>query len=132
MKYTYKFVNESKTIEVSEEELKMLRQMDADQDNQDRREEYHCTTGLDTQNDYGRWNESRQDDENSFKNMMLDRLPAALNMLKPMQRRIIILRYYGEKGQEEIAAILGIDQSNVSRRLKTAEKNLKKFLEKTA
>lgn len=57
-------------------------------------------------------------------------LLAAVSRLSDKQRRLIRLRYYEEKTEYEIAAILGINQSNVHRQLDTIHNALKKILEK--
>jgi RNA polymerase sigma factor (sigma-70 family) len=130
MKYAYRFTDEtSTTIEVSEEFLKELRKLDAQEYNSQRKEEYHCTS-LDTQNDYSRWLEEAND-ELSFLESMKMKLPKALEQLKPAQRNIIQLYYFKRLSQNEISKILGISQGAVSQRLAVAEKNLKKFLQKT-
>lgn len=54
----------------------------------------------------------------------------AVSRLSDKQRRLIRLRYYEEKTEYEIAAILGIHQSNVHRQLNTIHNALKKILEK--
>jgi RNA polymerase sigma factor (sigma-70 family) len=59
------------------------------------------------------------------------KLPKALEQLKPAQRNIIQLYYFKRLSQNEISKILGISQGAVSQRLAVAEKNLKKFLQKT-
>ncbi|NMB41558.1 MAG: sigma-70 family RNA polymerase sigma factor [Firmicutes bacterium] len=48
-----------------------------------------------------------------------------LNRLPPRKKRIIILRYIKEKSQQEVAAILGLSQSYVSRLERQALKILK-------
>mgnify|MGYP005918609317 CR=1 FL=1 len=57
-------------------------------------------------------------------------LLAAVSRLSDKQRRLVNLRYYEEKTEYEIAAILGINQSNVHRQLNTIHNALKKVLEK--
>lgn len=57
-------------------------------------------------------------------------LLAAVSRLSDKQRRLIRLRYYEEKTEYEIAALLGINQSNVHRQLNTIHNALKKILEK--
>ena len=50
--------------------------------------------------------------------------------LTERQRRLVRLRYYEEKTTYEIAAILGINQSNAHRQLETIHNALKKYFEK--
>lgn len=57
-------------------------------------------------------------------------LLAAVSRLSDKQRRLIHLRYYEEKTEYEIAALLGINQSNVHRQLNTIHNALKNLLEK--
>lgn len=56
-------------------------------------------------------------------------LLAAVARLSDKQRQLIHLRYYEEKTEYEIVAILGINQSNVHRQLNTIHNALKKLLE---
>ncbi|RJX23654.1 MAG: sigma-70 family RNA polymerase sigma factor [Dethiobacter sp.] len=48
-----------------------------------------------------------------------------LNNLPPREKQIIVLRYILEKSQEEVAQILGLSQSHISRLERQAIKNLK-------
>ncbi len=57
-------------------------------------------------------------------------LSAAVARLTDKQRRLVALRYYEDKTEYEIAGILGINQSNVHRQLKTVHNVLKKYFEK--
>lgn len=52
-------------------------------------------------------------------------LEEILGTLNPQERRLIYLRYYGEKTQTEIASELGISQVQVSRMEKKILKNLR-------
>ena len=54
----------------------------------------------------------------------------ALAALESPDREIIILRYYQELKIKDIAAVMGMPASTVRYRLKTAEKELKRRLEK--
>lgn len=56
-------------------------------------------------------------------------LLTAVARLSDKQRWLIRLRYYEEKTEYEIAAILGINQSNVHRQLQTIHNTLKKSLQ---
>ena len=62
-------------------------------------------------------------DENKFDHMALKSLIANLS---PRERQIIIMRYYKDKTQSEIAAVLGISQVQVSRIENKVLSNLKK------
>lgn len=57
-------------------------------------------------------------------------LKEVLNELKPRDRQIIILRYFQDKTQTEIANTLGISQVQVSRIEKRVLKNMKNLLSK--
>gem|GEM_PF-6668094 len=48
-----------------------------------------------------------------------------LSLLPPRERQIIVLRYIVQKSQEEVARILGLSQSHVSRLERQAIKLLK-------
>ena len=54
-------------------------------------------------------------------------LAAAVKYLPPRQREPIRLYYFEGKKQQEIAELLGIERSTVSRRLKAARASLKKL-----
>jgi len=60
----------------------------------------------------------------------LETLAKAVASLTATQQRLVQFRYYEGKTECEIAAILGINQSNVHRQLETIHKALKKFFEK--
>lgn len=53
-----------------------------------------------------------------------------LNQLKPRDRQVIILRYFKDKTQTEVANILGISQVQVSRIEKKIISEMRKFLAK--
>ena len=42
-------------------------------------------------------------------------LRTALESLEPNERKLILLRYFAEKSQTEVAELLGISQAQVSR-----------------
>lgn len=54
-------------------------------------------------------------------------LSAAIQYLPPRQRDPIRLYYFEGKKQQEIAELLGVERSTVSRRLKAARESLKKL-----
>ena len=54
----------------------------------------------------------------------------ALAALESPDREIVLLRYYQELKIKDIAAVMGMPASTVRYRLKTAEKELKRRLEK--
>ncbi|QZY56362.1 RNA polymerase sporulation sigma factor SigF [Crassaminicella profunda] len=64
---------------------------------------------------------------------MLDRIALIeiLSRLKPRERKIIVLRYFKDKTQTEIAQMLGISQVQVSRIEKKVLSHMKELLEKT-
>ncbi|WP_066502626.1 RNA polymerase sporulation sigma factor SigF [Abyssisolibacter fermentans] len=53
-----------------------------------------------------------------------------IGKLKPRERQIIIMRYFNDKTQTEIASMLGISQVQVSRIEKKVLENMKKMLKK--
>lgn len=57
-------------------------------------------------------------------------LKEVISKLKPRERQIIVMRYYNDKTQTEIAKILGISQVQVSRIEKRVLSSLKKTLTK--
>jgi len=59
----------------------------------------------------------------------LETLAKAIAGLTEKQQWLVRLRYYEEKTTYEIAAIFGINQSNVQRQLDTIHKRLKEILE---
>ncbi|MCT4604505.1 MAG: RNA polymerase sporulation sigma factor SigF [Marinisporobacter sp.] len=64
---------------------------------------------------------------------VLDRIALieSLSKLKPRERKIIILRYFKDKTQTEIAQMLGISQVQVSRIEKKVLMHMRELLEKT-
>lgn len=54
-----------------------------------------------------------------------------LSKLKPRERKVIVLRYFKDKTQTEIAEVLGISQVQVSRIEKKILKKIREQLEKT-
>lgn len=73
------------------------------------------------------------DDTNESEADILDKiaLKEILNRLKPRDRQIIILRYFQDKTQTEVAEILGISQVQVSRIEKRILNEMKYMLSKT-
>ena len=58
-------------------------------------------------------------------------LTEVLSKLKARERQIIVMRYFKDKTQMEVAKVLGISQVQVSRIEKKVLQNLKGILEKT-
>jgi RNA polymerase sporulation-specific sigma factor len=58
-------------------------------------------------------------------------LTEVLSKLKARERQIIVMRYFKDKTQMEVAKVLGISQVQVSRIEKKVLQNLKEILEKT-
>lgn len=56
-------------------------------------------------------------------------LRAAVASLSEKRQRLVRLRYYEEKTEDEIAAELGISQQAVSQQLETIHKKLKKYFQ---
>lgn len=133
MKYNYKFATGTETIEVNEKWAEILNELD----NEDFNNWHKETRRSESLNEIGSWiKDPRCEIETMFKEptlceTMLSKLPKALEMMKPSQRKIIAYYYFDHKNQTEIATVLGITQGAVSQRLATAEKNLKEILQKT-
>ncbi len=70
--------------------------------------------------------------EDDGKMDMIDKivLKDMLNTLKPRDRKIIILRYFKDKTQSEVASILGISQVQVSRIEKKIVEEMRTYLAK--
>ncbi len=130
MKYQYETATGTVEIEVSSEWLEELKNYDREERNNNQKHARH-QSHLRIE---GEWLAVEDEKiEALFKEKTdTEKLHEALDMLKPSQREIIDLFYFEGKKQEEIASMLGINQCNVCRRIQTAEKNLKKFFEKTA
>ncbi len=133
MVYKYETATGTVEIEVTEEWAEKLKALDRKEHANDKTESRRHLS-LDTSE--GSWLTCEDEKLKEFlygkQKSNKERLYEALDMLKPEQRKVIDLFYFESKTQEEIASIIGIDQSCVSRRIQTAEKNLKKFFEKTA
>ena len=133
MIYKYETATGPVEIDVSEEWVEKLQELDRKEHANDKMESRRHLS-LDTNE--GSWLACEDEKLKEFlygkQKSNKERLYEALDMLKPEQRKVIDLFYFESKTQEEIASIIGIDQSCVSRRIQTAEKNLKKFFEKTA
>ncbi len=129
MVYKYETATETVEIEVTEEWAEKLKTLDREERNNNQKHARH-QSHLRIE---GEWLAVEDEEiEALFKEKSeTEKLHEALDMLKPMQREAIDLFYFKGKKQEEIASLLGISQQAVSDRLKTAEKNLKKFFEKS-
>ncbi len=66
------------------------------------------------------------DEEEIITNKMT--LEKVINVLKPRDKEIILLRFYKEKTQTQVAKILGITQVQVSRLEKRILKNMKEMI----
>lgn len=60
--------------------------------------------------------------------MEVDKLYRAITQLPEKQRRRLVLYYFGEFTYEQIADMEGCKFQVIAKSIKTAEKNLKKFL----
>jgi RNA polymerase sigma factor (sigma-70 family) len=54
---------------------------------------------------------------------------SAIAGLTEKQRELVIMYYFEDKTERQIASLLGINRSNVNRRLETIKKSLRNFLE---
>lgn len=71
------------------------------------------------------------DEKNNMMNEYLEDkiiLKHAFEKLDPKDKRIIELRYFEEMTQSEIAKIFNVSQMDISRKLKKAEKELRRYL----
>lgn len=66
----------------------------------------------------------------AVKNIMLEKLPFCLDLLNENDRWIIDELFYGNKTEIEVAEILGVHQSTVSRRLSRILAKLRRYMEK--
>lgn len=70
------------------------------------------------------------DEDEEEKERFLAKLHAAINTLSKRQKQIIVMHYFQDKSQVEIAKELHITESTVSITLERAHNNLKKIFEK--
>lgn len=70
------------------------------------------------------------DEDKEEKERFNQKLHTAIASLTPRQKEIIMLHYFQDKSQVEIAEILHIDKSTVSITLERAHSNLRKYFEK--
>lgn len=73
--------------------------------------------------------ETKSEDDGEVINRLI--LTEVLSKLKQRERQIIMLRYFKDKTQTEIASVLGISQVQVSRIEKKVLQQMKDLLEKT-
>lgn len=132
MIYKYKTATGPVEIDVSEEWVEKLQELDRKEQANDKMESRRHLS-LDTNE--GSWLFCEDEGLNALfcekVKSNKERLHEAMNKLKSAQKEIIMMSYFEGKTQEEIAVLLGITQQAVSLRIMTAEKNLKKFFEKT-
>lgn len=72
-------------------------------------------------------NESQEDDSEIVDHILLKEI---LGQLKPRDRQVIILRYFKDKTQSDVAELLGISQVQVSRIEKKIIEEMRKLLAK--
>lgn len=70
------------------------------------------------------------DEDEEEKERFHAKLHAAINTLSKRQKQIIVMHYFQDKSQVEIAKELHITESTVSITLERAHNNLRKFFEK--
>lgn len=131
-KYCYRTATGNVEIEVDEKWLETLKKLDTDSESNARKEHRHVCS-LDHMDFEG---EAFIDpnfnlEERFIKEFEKEALMKAIDELKPAQKRVIMMFYFENKTQAEIASLLGVSQSAVSQRITTAEKNLKKLSQKT-
>jgi RNA polymerase sigma-70 factor (ECF subfamily) len=69
-------------------------------------------------------NLSEEEDENSFLTMEVDKLKVALELISPMEKMILFLKYQDNLSIKEIENVLGIGESHVKMRIKNAKNKL--------
>ena len=131
MLYEYKTSTGTVKIEVEEKWARFLEESDKEMESIERRETRRHVS-LNTEE--GSWLACEDSNIRSLicENESDIRVRMTLRQMKPAQRRILIAIYFDGIKQEEYAAKLGINQSNVSRRSATAEKNFRIIFSKTA
>lgn len=135
MKYEYNFVTGTKEVEIDEKWASLLNEMDEEYDK--RRDSSFRPTSIEVMEIKGYSIPIEDTDilklitESTEKERALQLLPEALSTLNPKQQALIKAIYFDGLTQAKYAEKLGVSQSAVSQRLSTAEKILKKFLEKT-
>ena len=133
MIYEYITVSGTEQIEISNEWGEILKELDRKEQNNEHKETRRHSTLNNGIDDY-EW--LAVDDENLCrllgKNDIAERVQEALSKIKPQHKEILVEIYVKGVTQQEYAKKLGINQSNVSRRLATAKKSFCKFFSKTA
>lgn len=75
-----------------------------------------------------RWQQG--DDDNTERIERLKRnLPKAVAELSDYQKNLVMLHYYNEMKQKQIAEMMGVNKSTISRGLKHARQKLQKYLQ---
>lgn len=133
MIYEYITASGTKQIEVSEEWYEILTEFDRKEKNNNHTERRRHST-LDNDIADAEW--LIYEDDNLCRllseNNDIERVRETLSKMKPQHREILIAIYIKGVTQQEYAKKLGVNQSNVSRRLATAKKSFCKFFSKTA
>ena len=128
MKIRYEFTNEVIEIEVSDKWGQIIIEMNQREALNNRRETRRHES-LDLSIDESEWLCSEEEDPaDSITRMECgDEIEAALMGLTEKQRDVFIAVHYYGYGIAEYSRLKGIAHSTASERLKSAEKNLKKF-----
>lgn len=129
MKIRYTFVNETITIDVSDDWGEILINLDREQYNNDHKE---------TRRHYSLEGKAYEGMDYAVEGPGLEalfagptdeeRLRAAIQKLAPDQQAIIRAIYFDSVSVNDYAARMGVTQSAISHRLQTVKKKLKKFL----
>lgn len=136
MKIFYKFADGTTSmVEVNDEIGMTIKEFEREADKIQKREQRHCKSYDIEGYNIEKAPELGADDENLEFTIFspepemsrVERLHAAIDKLKPSQKELIKAIFFEGKTQKEMAEILGINQSNVSRQLNTALKKLKKY-----
>jgi RNA polymerase sigma factor (sigma-70 family) len=146
LKYTYQFNNEQITIEVDEAFYHVLVELDRREYNIDHKETRRHTSldsyeGIDnpscenprlSRDAFEFRNGICNDGTELFSDLEMEyeraHIRSAVNKLGPSQRELITAIYFQGISVNNYAKRAGVDHSAISHRLKTAYKNLKKYL----
>lgn len=133
MKYEYKFSDISEIIEIDEYWYNLLKSFDKSEHANDKKEKRYSLRF----EAFLFEGKNFEDPNCNLDNILLDRLKKdalnrAFNCLSLKQQDLITAIYFDGISVSEYAIKEGVEQSAISHRLKTAKKNLKKFLKKSS
>lgn len=133
MKYTYKTRTNDVNIDVDEKWVKILKEMDKEEELNERKETRRHES-LDLSMDEHEWLDNHEEpvEETVGRIRTAEALDEAIATLTEKQRYIFMaVNFYGYS-ISEIAKIKGLNKSTVSRHLNAADKKIEKFFKKHA